>query len=282
MSPRAPNPLADAIVRAEPDPRIRRVFGWYSERLLRKQFHALRAMPGTERAIAAIPASRGVSLFLLSHSSWWDPIVGSFLRRRFFGDREVRAPMDNRELSRFRFMRKLGIFGIDPDAPASLAAMLTYVEGEVARSNEMVLIVTPQGRFTDVRDPLVVRPGAAALAARLGVRVAVSVAIEYGFWNDRRPEVFLRAAPIAVPQTANTATSTGPSTGQWQRSIVEAMTNNSNELSAAVRSRDAAQFECMLGGDAKIHPVYDLWLRMTGRGRGIDVGHRRELVGETR
>ena len=46
-------------------------------------------------------------------------------------------------------------------------------------------------------------------------------------------------------------------------------------LADAVQSRDPARFGLVLGGDqAQVHPVYDLWLRLTGRGRAIDVSRR--------
>jgi hypothetical protein len=49
------------------------------------------------------------------------------------------------------------------------------------------------------------------------------------------------------------------------------MESNQRALAAAVRSRDAAAFECIVGGDAaRVHPVYDLWLALTGRAGRID------------
>ncbi|MFO0829652.1 MAG: lysophospholipid acyltransferase family protein [Phycisphaerales bacterium] len=262
------------LLPATPNPRVRRVFTWYAERMLRRRFHAIRAVRGGGAALADVAAARGPTLLVLSHSSWWDPIVASLLWRRWFAPREVVAPMDRRELERFRFMRKLGMFGIDPDDPASLAAMQAYVIERLVDAPDAVVMLTPQGRFADPREPIVVRPGAASLAAHAGIARAASVAIEYAFWNDQRPEVFLRVEPIEAPAS--------PTTTAWQRAIAAAMRGNAQSLASAVRGRDASQFEAIVGGAARIQPVYDLWLALTGRSRAIDVGHRESASGAAR
>lgn len=268
MPTSAPNLPASALVPATPSPRVRAGFAWYGERLLRRSFAAVRLAHGSDDALRALAGLAGGPLLLAySHASWWDPIVGAFLWRRHFADRPVFAPMDARELARFRFMRKLGLFGIDPDDPGSIDAMGAYLAAETKASPRAVVAITPQGRFTDPRDELVVRPGAAALAAHLGAAGAASVAIEYAFWNDRLPEVFVRVERIARPAAGSTAS--------WQRAIVAAMRGNAESLAAAVRARDASAFQVAVGKGAGAHPVYDLWLRIRGKGRSIDTAHRR-------
>ncbi len=263
----------DELIEATPSPGVQRVFAWYATRLLRKRFAAVRCMPGTAEALASLAAedATGVStprLLAMSHASWWDPIVISFAWRSHFAERSVFAPMDARELARFRFMRKLGIFGIDPDDPRSLPAMLRYLERVTADHPGAVVAITPQGKFTDPREPLVIRPGAAAVAARLGVQRAVVLAAEYAFWNDAKPEVFLRAATVTAP--------TASSTGRWQATLEEAMTANGAALAASVRRREPAAFVDAMARQSSVHPVYDLWLRMTGRGGGIQTAHRED------
>jgi 1-acyl-sn-glycerol-3-phosphate acyltransferase len=256
-------------VPARYDRRVVRVFTWYSERLLKKQFAAVRLEAGGEEHVRALDAVDGPVLVAMSHAAWWDPIVAGLLWRRFFATRTTLAPMDRQELERFAFMRRLGIFGLDPDDATALPAMVAYLEHAMAAHPKPTLVVTPQGRFTDVREPMVVRPGAAAAAARLGVQRAVALAVEYGFWNDKKPEIFLRAMPIEVPSG-----DAARSTGRWQRALVEAMTENGRRLAELVRARDPSAFTNLLIEGAKVHPVYDLWLRLTGRGTAISTEHR--------
>jgi len=243
-------------------------FGWYAQRQLRGRFHAVRMMPGSREALAQLAACSGPAMVAMNHSAWWDPMLAVALWRSFFQGRSNLSPMDAAQLGRFRFLRKLGIFGIDPDDPRSLEAMGAYVTRRMAEMHRPTIMLTPQGRFTDARDPVVPRPGAAALlAAHAGMR-AWSLAMEYGFWSDARPEVFLRVVAVETPVDRRLV--------GWQRTLEAAMDSNQRALAAAVRSRDAAAFECIVGGDAaRVHPVYDLWLAMTGRAGRIDPSRER-------
>ena len=79
----------------------------------------------------------------------------------------------------------------------------------------------------------------------------------YAFWQDQRAEVFLSARPVEPA---------GDTTAAWQRAFTTTMQANADALAALVRARDPEPFETVIGGDApRINPVYDLWLRATGR-----------------
>ena len=51
-------------------------------------------------------------------------------------------------------------------------------------------------------------------------------------------------------------------------------TRLAESLATAVRARDVSAFQVALGKGAGAHPVYDLWLRLRGKGRSIDTSHR--------
>ncbi|MBM3679576.1 MAG: hypothetical protein FJW96_17130 [Actinobacteria bacterium] len=180
--------------------------------------------------------------------------------------------MDRVELERFAILRRVGIFGVDPDDPATLPAMIDYLAAERAKVGAIAFIVTPQGSFADPRDPVRLRPGAAAAIARLGIRRVVAAAIEYAFRTDRKPEVFLRLVEVDPPAS--------PTRVRWHREIEAAMQRNGEALAELVRARDPRRFETVLGGKAaQVHPVYDLWLRLTGRGNSIDATRRGTAAG---
>lgn len=244
-------------------PRVLRGFQWYVRGLLRKRFFAVRlsrtGVPRTDEW----RSHEGPLLLLVNHSSWWDPILMAFLQGVWCPDRRVLAAMDRVQLERFSMFRRMGVFGIDPDDPASLPALVDHVLGTVKRDPRTVVMLTPQGRFTDVREPLRLRPGAAALAARLPQVRAVVAALEYPFWLDARPEVLLRFRDVPPPEVSSTAA--------WQRALTEAMQANAQALAAASIARDPSVFDIVVGGGtARVNPVYDAWLRLTGRGTAID------------
>ena len=236
--------------------------------MLRKDFSAVRIARSSARVletavgagVAGPAATNGPRIVVMNHCSWWDPLVGLFLHQQFMPGRAALAPMDAAQLRRFNFFRKVGVFGIAPANPHALEQMIAYVEGEFSHRPNTTLYLTPQGEFADVRSPLRLRPGAAALAARLGVRSVVSVSAEYVFWNDRRPEILLRAAPVPRPPGASSTTG-------WMRAIAGAMQDNAAALAELAIARNPAAFQTLLGKGpaARIHPFYDLWLRARGQ-----------------
>lgn len=248
-------------------PRVLRGFQWYVRRLLRKRFFAVRTSRSGVPSADVWRSHSGPLLLLVNHASWWDPIVLAFLQGEWCADRRVVAAMDRVQLERFAMFRRMGVFGIDPDDPASLPAMLDYVGQIVMREPRSIVMLTPQGRFTDVRERLRLRPGAAAIAARLSHVRAVSLSLEYPFWLDAKPEVLLRFTDVQSPTVSSTAA--------WQRTLTEAMQANADALSAESISRDPMRFDAVLGGGAaQVNPFYDAWLRLTGRGTAIDESGR--------
>lgn len=258
----------ELLLPAKPNHRVGRGIRWYARRLVRKRFHAVRIDAGLPTAMSALASSTRPAIVLMSHSSWWDPIVGILLWDRFYPDRPIAGPMHRRELERFGFFRSIGVFGIDPDDPASLAAMREYVLPRMrgdGRSPGEVLMLTPQGSLVDPRSPLSIRPGAASIAASFDEVDVVSLAIEYGFWADQRPEIFLRADRCEPPVRNRRA-----STADWHRAMQDSMRQGAAALAEAVISRDADRFELLAGAGTSVHPIYDAWLRLTGRSGAID------------
>lgn len=244
-------------------------FNKFVRRMFRKGFHAVRILPEHAGALAELNERNGPVLVLLSHSSWWDPLVSLVLHAHYSPRREPMAPMDASQLRKFGIFKRIGIFGLDPDNPKSLEAMGAYVSERFANNPKCSLWITPQGRFTDVRMPIEIRPGGAAIAARTPGITVLALAIEYGFWTDQKPEVFLSWRPIAAPPGRE------GSTAAWHRAILEAMTENNRVLAEAVKSRDPSKFLPVFdsGGSAATNWWYDLWLRLRGRSSRVEDRH---------
>lgn len=259
-----------ALIPATPSPRVRAVFASMVASMARRRFHAVRLARGSREVLAHADGGARPALVVMNHCAWWDPIVALLVWRACFSSRPPYGPIDRDELRRFAIFRKVGLFGVDPDDPATLGAMRGYIAEVAAKEPRLALIVTPQGRFTDARDEIVPRPGAAAIAAALAPDRAVALAVEYAFWVDQKPEIFLRAEAIDCAEGGTLA---------WQRRIVEAMRANQAALATLVRAREPAGFEPLAREFAPkvsgTNPVYDLWLRLTGR-RGGALGEARD------
>ena len=156
-----------------------RVFAWYLRRLLAKRFHAIRGEGDSVAVLDAAAAADAPVLLASNHGAWWDPLLGLWVHDRWFAGREPCSPIDAAMLAKFRFFRKLGMFGVHQDDPASLRAMVRYVDGVLARDPRGMLLVTPQGRFVDPRLPVEVRPGIGLVASRHPRASVLVAALEF-------------------------------------------------------------------------------------------------------
>ncbi len=250
--------MNECLAPARPSPRFRRFFGRYSERLIRKRFNAIRVERESLELLRGLKNDSGPILLAMNHASWWDPLVGLVLCERFLPHHTGSAPMELAQWETFRFMRKLGLFGVDPGHPDAFRAMVDHVKGLIDTTPRTVFVITPQGAFADVRTPVLVRPGLAALAAQIPHAKLLSVACEYAFWTDQRPEIFLRAAHIHRPQVL--------STPAWHRAISRTMQHNQTCLAGLVVSRDPAAFELLISRrGSSVNPAYDLLAKLRGR-----------------
>lgn len=266
------DPRTDLLIPASYSPTVTKYFAVWVRRMFKKSFHAVRLAPQHADTLHTLQHEPAPVMVLLSHTSWWDPLVSLVLHDHTNNSRVGMAPMDATQLVKFGFFKKLGIFGVRPDDPDSLHAMGEYVRTRFEREPGSTLWITPQGRFVDPRDPIELRPGAAAIAARTpGVRV-LTLAIEYTFWTDQKPEVFLRFEPCVTPARSD-------STPAWHRECLRAMAANNAALAELVRSRDPARFipawDTNRGvGDSGSGPAtnwfYDLWIRLRGRSARVE------------
>jgi hypothetical protein len=240
--------------------------GWCRRNMIRKKFGAMRIERGSADLLRSAAAHTGPLILASNHVGWWDPLIMLTTQRLFFPDRSLRAPMDAAQLERFGLFRRLGVFGIDPDDAASLARMGDEMGHYFRESARPTFWITPQGRFADVRAPIVVRPGVSALAAASPGARGLALSVEYCFWTDPKPEILIAAREVRPTDPARTTA--------WQRAITEAMTAGAAHLAGLAIARDPAPFETLVSKrGAQGGALYDAWLRLRGRGEGL-AAHR--------
>ncbi|MCC5824369.1 MAG: lysophospholipid acyltransferase family protein [Phycisphaerales bacterium] len=241
--------------------------GWCRRNMIGKKFHALRVEREAAALLRSVADGPGPLIIASNHVAWWDPLVMLTVQRVFFPERSMRAPMDAAQLERFRIFKRLGIFGIDPDDPASLARMGAEMGRYFRETTRPTFWITPQGTFADVRAPIVVRPGVSKLAASTpGARV-LAVAVEYPFWTDPKPEILVTARAVETPDQPDRTTA-------WQRAITAAMEANAARLAGLAVARNERDFEPVVSKEGRQGGFfYSLWLRLRGKGGGI-AAHR--------
>lgn len=247
---------------AAPDPvamRSRLVtwfFAGVMRRQMRRHFRAVRlAKPG----VPPLPPGRPVVVFS-NHPSWWDPAFFMVLAPRLFPGRRGFGPMEDAQLARYPFFRRVGIFGI-PEGRAGAARFLDASRGILSDPSRM-LWITAQGRFSDPRErPLTLRPGVAHLLAREPRAVALPLAIDYPFWSEKRPEALAAfGAPLDGAE--------GGDAGAWGERLEAALGETCDRLSDLAVARDARAFDALLTGRRGVGGVYGGWQRLRSGARG--------------
>ncbi|MGE3537417.1 MAG: lysophospholipid acyltransferase family protein [Candidatus Tectimicrobiota bacterium] len=242
-----------------PTPWLVRVFQRYVRTYLRRHFHAVRcAWPGRPPVLPPGPL-----IVYLNHPAWWDPLLSFLLAYHYFPEREHYAPMEAQALARYRFLTRLGFFGLDLQRRQGAVTFLRTSEA-ILRRPAAVLWLTPGGAFTDPRQrPLHFRPGLGHLVRRLERCSLLPLALEYPFWEERLPEALAYFGPLLE------TTEDGAARAEvWTQRLVQCLTTTQERLAQAACSRERTVFEVVLRGRAGVGGVYDFWRACKARWRG--------------
>ncbi len=243
-----------------PSRRMLSFFAVYLRWYMARAFHAVR-LAHAERFPRRSSGER--TILCLNHPSWWDPLVSLVLSRHLAPQTSHYAPMEASALARYGFMRRLGLFPLDTHSPRAGAHFLRTA-GELLERPNSILWITPEGRFTDVRQrPVDWRPGIAALLARQPQCTVIPLALEYTFWDERLPE-----ALALVGEPLRIADGRSARADHWQEVLSQSMTRTQDELAALGIARDPAAFLTLLKGDNGITGPYDIWKRAQARWHG--------------
>ena len=243
-----------------------RWFAAYAERYVRKHFHSVRLLNPPS------PVSTHPLVIYLNHASWWDPMICLVLRNRFFGHRTSFAPIDAAALEKYRFFAKLGFFPVEQN---SMRGTVTFLENapRVLSGSNAALWLTPQGRFTDVRErPITFCTGAAHLAARVPIATYLPLAIEYAFWEERLPEV---CANFGEPLVLTSAHAQQLGSDLVNRELERRLDDAQTQLATTVIERDASRLRVLAKTVSGVGGVYDVWRRATAllRGQKLQLEH---------
>jgi 1-acyl-sn-glycerol-3-phosphate acyltransferase len=244
-------------------PLLWRVFSNYSRWYVARHFHAVRLS-----ADSPPPQAGGLPLVIyVNHASWWDPLICLLLQDQFFAPRPAFAPIDQDALARYRFFRKLGFFGVEPDSIRGAGQFLRTATAILQRP-QSILWLTPQGRFADARErPAGFKSGLGHLPARAPRAAYVPLAVEYVFWHERKPEVLCRFGEMEIIER-------GPRR-DWTTHFEQRMAGAQNALADQALRRNAGDFQSLIKSNPGVGPAYDAWrwLRAKLAGHSFRRGH---------
>lgn len=250
--------IASPARTSPPSPLLVGLFARYARRYLARHFHALRL----SRSGPMPEPGDGPLVIYCNHPSWWDPMTGFCLAVRLFPGRHHYAPMDAQALARYRFLARVGFFGIGTGAAG--ARDFLDAAARLFQDPRATLWITPQGQFTDPRQrPVRLKPGLGHLARRLERGMFVPLTLEYPFWEERFAEALARfGEPVDV--SALKPHRPGAITALLAARLEAAQ----DALAGEAQRRRREDFEILVRGNAGVGGVYDLWRRLRARARG--------------
>ncbi|KAA8998388.1 hypothetical protein F4V43_16700 [Paenibacillus spiritus] len=183
------------------------------------------------------PASAGQRplLYIMNHSSWWDGLLAYHAARTLTrGDHYFM--MEEAQLRRYRFFRKLGAFSVSPGDPASAAVSLRYTV-RLLRGGGSVWMY-PQGEIVPLEQrPIRLKPGAAGLLRLCPEAAVVPVTLYHGLFRHSKPEATLLAGPPLLDDWSG-----------MERSEI------GNRLAAALTAQLEEHRERAIAGDGRLPP----------------------------
>jgi 1-acyl-sn-glycerol-3-phosphate acyltransferase len=233
-----------------------RFFAYVMARSMAGSFHSVRI---AALGVPPLPAARPVIVYA-NHPSWWDPAFFIVLATKLFPERQGFGPIDIEALAKYRFMSRIGLFGVEPSTRRGGARFLK-TSLRILRDPRAMLWITPEGRFTDPRErPVRLRPGLAHLARRMPSALVLPLALEYPFWEERTPE-----ALCCFGRAIDAGAEPDRSIESWSQLLQHRLQDTMEELASAALARDPRCFSVLLSGRAGVGGVYDLWRRLRAR-----------------
>jgi 1-acyl-sn-glycerol-3-phosphate acyltransferase len=206
-----------------------------------------------------------------NHPSWWDGVAFMLYSTELFPGRRMVIPMEAAALSRYGFMRRIGVFGVEQHSARGAAAFLRTARAVLAEPSHMLWMNAP-GRFMDVRErPVPMAPGLVRLAELAPAARFLPLALEYPFWSERAPEMLAAFGP-PVEGTALAAMDRGARAEALAGALEAAM----DRLAEDAMARDPARFRNVLRGREGMGGIYQGWRRLQAALRGTPFDPRHD------
>lgn len=132
----------------------------------------------------AAPTGDGSLLFYANHPGWWDGFVFHQLTQHWGLDGY--CVMEEAQLMRFPFLRRLGAFSIVKTKPLE---SVRYTN-RLLKQQKSAVIIFPEGELSHEPRLKPLMRGVEMLAEHSGAR-CVPLGIRYAFLDDRKPDIFV-------------------------------------------------------------------------------------------
>ncbi|ARI77679.1 lysophospholipid acyltransferase family protein [Halobacillus mangrovi] len=134
------------------------------------------------------------TLFLINHSSWWDPLMIYHLNDRVIQS-DGYGMMHEDGIKRFPFFIKIGAFSVNPDHRRHLMNSLQY-SAKLLRENKTVWMF-PQGSEQHLeKRPLHFLSGISYIVKKCPEANVVPISLYYSHEHTRKPNAYINIGPV--------------------------------------------------------------------------------------
>lgn len=167
------------------------LFRLYLNYLMKKNVHSIQLFGN----LPEFPPDRSI-LLLPNHSSWWDGFI-IYLVIDMFWHKTPWVMMEEKQLGRFSFFRKLGAFSVRPGDREDVEKTLNYAS-KLLTKPENLLFMFPQGKLLPWhKRPVILKNGYVRVLDSLPEKPGIYLCgIRLEFTGDQYPVVFLEFRPV--------------------------------------------------------------------------------------
>jgi len=247
-------------------PRLARWFTRWLRGYFRRNFDGVRMARAGE---PPEPTTEPLVVYT-NHPSWWDPIHFLLLAASVMPGRRMFGPFDADALAKYPMFRRLGGFAVERSTRRGAVEFLR-TSRVVLASPGTSLWITAQGEFSDPRTrPVVLQPGLAHLLRETEQAVVLPLAVEYPFWNERRP-----VALSYFGRPVQAAEAGADSVERLNEFLARRLEQTMEALGQEAATRDPDRFRTLVLGRAGVGGVYDAGRRLKAwvTGRSFDSAH---------
>ena len=177
-------PTEPSFIPAKESPLFIKIFGTYTNILFRRRFD--------ERHINIrySPAPDRKTIYFMNHHSWWDGMIPLYLNHNYFRQ-NARGMMEGKQLRKYSFFSKIGVFSIDLDDRRSILQSLRYAVDSMERPFSS-LYIFPQGKIEPFTpDRFEFKKGLGWLAKKIPEADLVPIGIYIHTMSSDKPELHI-------------------------------------------------------------------------------------------
>lgn len=171
------------FIPAKESPLFTRIFSVYVRFLFWRRFKRI----WIRRDYHPSPGSRTV--YYLNHHSWWDGLIPLLLNESLL-NQKARALMEDKQMARYPFFKKIGAFSINREDPAKVLRSLRYAVKSMNRDRAS-LFIYPEGQITPAGSSLSFEGGLSWIHARISGVDFVPIGIYIHTIRQDKPELHL-------------------------------------------------------------------------------------------